>query len=265
MSNRLERKERAEARADRAATNAADAQHKVDSHIARQIPLGQPILVGHHSEGRHRRTLASFDRTIRGSIDADEQAKAADYRARNSGYAIQVGDDDATTALREKIERREVTHGQFITHNKETKKGTHVIDTKACPGCKELNHPRIGYHPTQTLPAYVLNNSRGRIKQAKQQLVKAEKVAARKTAAAQTDQSAQKIATGDGWDICNDIEDDRVRIYFDGKPPADRRAICKNYGFRWAPNVTAWQRQNTANGLFAAKQVAAALTQEASK
>lgn len=35
--------------------------------------------------------------------------------------------------------------------------------------------------------------------------------------------------------------DNRVRIYFPGKPPADVRARLKSAGFRWAPTIGAWQ------------------------
>ncbi|MDA9912862.1 DUF3560 domain-containing protein [Candidatus Nanopelagicales bacterium] len=91
MSNREERKARAEARAARAAARAEAAADAVDTHSARQIPLGQPILVGHHSERRHRRDIASFEAAIRRSVQASRAAEDAAYSARTSGYAIQVG------------------------------------------------------------------------------------------------------------------------------------------------------------------------------
>ena len=256
MSNREERRERAEARAERAAARAEAAADAVDNHIARQIPLGQPILVGHHSERRHRRDIASFEQAIGKSVAAGRAAEDAASTARNAGYAIQVGDDDAVTALRDKLATAEATHAQLVAHNKETRKGTHTISVLSCPGCKELNHPRIGFHPSQQLPSYALSNSRGRIKQVREQLAKAEKVAAAKADAAEAGQDEAEIGSGDGWQIVNDVDDDRVRITFDGKPDADTRGWLKSHGWRWSPRAGAWQRQNTPNGLAAAQLAA---------
>jgi hypothetical protein len=46
------------------------------------IPMGQPILVGHHSERRHRRDLERHDRNIRKAI---EHGHNADRAAGRSG------------------------------------------------------------------------------------------------------------------------------------------------------------------------------------
>ena len=91
-----DRYERAEARADyhgehagraAAASNAAAAA----AHgILDVIPMGQPILVGHHSEARHRRDLARADAAMhrarneeeRGEYHEDRARAAATYQAR---------------------------------------------------------------------------------------------------------------------------------------------------------------------------------------
>lgn len=50
------------------------------SESATGIPFGQPILVGHHSERRHRKVLENADRAMRKSIEEGE--KAEDYQRR---------------------------------------------------------------------------------------------------------------------------------------------------------------------------------------
>lgn len=75
-----DRAERAEARAERFgqyADNAAsrsEAASKRGHQIADGIPLGQPVLVGHHSERRARRDRERIDSATRTSIDAGNRA-----------------------------------------------------------------------------------------------------------------------------------------------------------------------------------------------
>jgi hypothetical protein len=81
-----DREERAEERADRFTEYAGNAAGRSDAayagvrRIGDGIPMGQPILVGHHSEGRARRDVARMDAGMRRSID--EQEKAAHYAGR---------------------------------------------------------------------------------------------------------------------------------------------------------------------------------------
>ena len=58
-----------------------------------------------------------------------------------------------------------------------------------------------------------------------------------------------------------DFEDGRIRFKFDGKPRQEIIDIMKSRGFRWSPSNKAWQRQNTPNGVWSAKQVMEELKQ----
>ena len=49
--------------------------------IADMIPMGQPILVGHHSERGHRRDIARIDSNMRKGIDDGKDAKIAELEA----------------------------------------------------------------------------------------------------------------------------------------------------------------------------------------
>lgn len=77
---------KAEERADRMETRSDKAISESESHrqaahsIVDQIPLGQPILVGHRSEARHRRDLARHDAHMHKFVDA--AAKAEHYERR---------------------------------------------------------------------------------------------------------------------------------------------------------------------------------------
>ncbi|WP_266214530.1 DUF3560 domain-containing protein [Paraliomyxa miuraensis] len=93
----LDRAERLEERADRLEGEAA-AEYGKHRAVLDRIPFGQPILVGHHSEGRHRRDLERADASMRRSVeaskgakDARRQAKAAEHGAaqhEKPGFAL---------------------------------------------------------------------------------------------------------------------------------------------------------------------------------
>lgn len=100
---------RAERLRDWSASNAAqsDARREGVDAIASVIPMGQPILVGHHSERRHRRDIAKIDAGMRASIDlsdkASRQASAADEIERQAAGAIYDDDLDAVERLEAKL------------------------------------------------------------------------------------------------------------------------------------------------------------------
>jgi broad specificity phosphatase PhoE len=77
------RAERLEARSQKHSSVAQQAFETADA-IAQNIPLGQPILLGHHSEKRHRRDLAKIDRNMRTCIDESNYAKRLGDRARTN-------------------------------------------------------------------------------------------------------------------------------------------------------------------------------------
>ncbi len=87
--------EKAADRADRMANrmdNAekeADTAYKTASNILSFIPPGQPILVGHHSEKRHRRDLEKSDNAMRRSVEATEKAGYYANRLANAKYTAE--------------------------------------------------------------------------------------------------------------------------------------------------------------------------------
>jgi len=90
------RQEHLEVRAERLTGEAArrfDAAHSTLDGI----PMGQPILVGHHSEGRHRRDIARAENNMRKGVDAHKEAEAAADAAKGSA------------ALMDRMERPDVT------------------------------------------------------------------------------------------------------------------------------------------------------------
>jgi hypothetical protein len=100
-----ERYERAEDRADRMsgyAENAAarsESAHARAHEIADGIPFGQPILVGHHSEGRHRRDLDRIHNLHGKGFEEGRKAEHFERRAQNA-ETTQASRENVPTTLR---------------------------------------------------------------------------------------------------------------------------------------------------------------------
>ena len=59
----------------------------------------------------------------------------------------------------------------------------------------------------------------------------------------------------EGGKVEANTQDNRLQVFFDGKPDESTRNELKGNGFRWAPSVGAWQRQLNNNAFFAANYV----------
>jgi len=108
----MTRRERLEARADKRRDWAESRDRKSAAGFARAhtiadgIPMGQPVLVGHHSERRHRRDLARIDSGMRAGCESADMAQY--HRAKADGIEHQLSrsifcdDPDAIEALEAK-------------------------------------------------------------------------------------------------------------------------------------------------------------------
>ena len=74
-----------------------------------EMTPGQPILIGHHSEKKHRRLIKRAHEDIRKSIELDDKSKFYSNRAESAENSKVIYSDDpnAITKLKEKLERLE--------------------------------------------------------------------------------------------------------------------------------------------------------------
>lgn len=115
MGGRQDYEERREQRIERYKQLSAKAKEKSEvysnSNANRilQLTPGQPILVGHHSEKRHRKLLEKASSDIKKSIEMDEKSDYYERRAESASNSKVIYNDDpnAIEKLKDKLERLE--------------------------------------------------------------------------------------------------------------------------------------------------------------
>jgi len=258
------RRERYEARADKARAEAASAD-KVGRSISDMIPMGQPILVGHYSEKRHRRDLARIDRAMQKQVDAYAKADHYEAKARSVGRAgISSDDPDAIAKLKAKREKcvasRELGKAQnrlmAAAVRKATKGGAPVDFAALMPTVEGLTEKTkanflalADMYQGCRAPKYDLTNVGAEIRRLDTRIEQLEAEHKR------NEEAPAEAIEGEGWTLEECAEDNRIRFVFAGKPDAETRKMLKANGFRWAPSVGAWQR-HLHTGRYAAEVVA---------
>lgn len=130
MTYRERRERRVETLRDRADRSEARSQEAYDAEhrIGDQIPMGQPILIGHHSQRRAERDRdrmqALASRSVEESRKAERQASSATEIERQLEVAIFDDDPDAVERLEEKIAGLEAERARFKAYNASCRKGS---------------------------------------------------------------------------------------------------------------------------------------------
>jgi hypothetical protein len=247
------RRERLMARAA-ALEAAADASYKRARALADCIPLGQPILVGHHSERRHRRDLAKIDARYRASFENAKAAADARRRAASVGKAgISSDDPGAIAKLRDELARCEAFQAQakainaVIRKHKAALQGgdvASVIAALIAAGCSQ----RVAEKAVQPdfcgrlgMPAYALSNNNANMRRIKQRIAQLE-------ANAEREQRAEVQCVG--FTVADNKDANRVQLFFPGKPSERVRDLLKSTGFHWNRGEVCWQRM-WSDGLWA--------------
>lgn len=242
------RRERAERKAARLGRK-AEGQWQSARAETEHIPMGQPILVGHHSERRHRKALERSDRKMRQAVETSEAAKAAEWSAKRAGYAISSDDPDAIPALEARLAELEASRALSKAINAAFRKGGWGAVEKV-PGAtaKIVTRARrtLELAPWMKLPMD-LKNIGANVRRVKKRIAELE-AAAERTAAPPIE--------GDGFTIEEDVDDNRIRFTFDARPDKETITKMKRSGFRWSRTHGAWQRQLNNAGRYAAHQMA---------
>lgn len=214
--------------------------------LGKFIPYGQPVLVGHHSEDKHRRfndTLRLIDRR---SIAESEKAQVLVERASRVGTGgISSDDPEALAQLREQMAGLEARQALMKAGNVAMRK----LGTAAE---REAALLALGVEPTDAKQvshrgkySYHLTNNNANLRRVAKRIEELEQLAGRVAVEVE----------GQGWSYFEDTDDNRICVEFNDKPDEDTRTTLKSMGFKWSPSRGAWVRQITGNAIAAGQAV----------
>jgi hypothetical protein len=229
---------------------------------------GQPILVGHHSEGRHRRMLERSHAKMRKSIEIAAEAEVLERRAiaAAKNKAISSDDPEAIEKIRARIDRFEDLIAQWKIINRAVRsKDPH--SSLAALGysayhIEELLKPdfmgRVG------IPDYEFTNTRAEIRRLKERLAELQEAATT---------AAPEPVEIDGAEARWDTDENRVIVEL---PPGTaarpltreekrrRSEIMRRWGFVWSDSRGAYVRKANQRAWSSAIAAMKALAQSAS-
>ena len=250
------RRERYERLSEKARADSDSAYNRA-GQIGAMIPFGQPILVGHHSEKHHRADLKRIDNAMRRSINERDKANHYAGKADSVGKGgISSDDPEALVKLREKLAKMEarraglkalnLAHKRFLKNPESLDKSD--LDFSARFRVRNYT-PRYSWEP-HPVPPYEFTNLSGNMRRIKQRIAELDREA--KT-------EASPDVQGDGFTVSQAPHDNRIRVYFDTKPPKEICQLMRSRGFVFSRAEKGWQRKLNNAGRYAAQAVAAEL------
>jgi hypothetical protein len=238
--------DRLDDRRDRLEAAAAKAEAETDRRFKAATeglpPMGQPILVGHHSEKRHRAAIKRSDVNMRKGSEAHDRAKDLRYRAAAVGTGgISADDEDAPAKIADRIAELTARQEKMKSRNAYWRKNATMV---GCPGvsdakAKLLDEDIPGRYSwaRKPYPSYALSNNNANIRRLKLRLEVIEEETARR------EEPTPEPDRQDGFTFTEHPEENRAWIEFDRRP---NKAVTKHlrmYGWKWSPTRTAWVRQ----------------------
>lgn len=249
-----QRRERYEDRAARARAEASATVQR--AHNMAPNPPDQPILIGHHSERRHRRTLEKMDNLYRHAfVECAGKASHYDSKAKGVGRGgISSDDPEAVRKLLEQLQGRiksqEIMKACNAAIRKNKNKAEEIqVSALLALGQTEENARtllkgdfcgRIGF------ASYSLQNNNAQIKRLKTRIAELQAV---QEAVNETEEEHE------GFVMKIDNEENRIMFIFNGKPEDAIRSHLKSYAFKWSPSRGAWVRKITPNALASAERL----------
>lgn len=247
------KRNRLEERADKKQSEAENAYQRSRS-LVEDIPFGQPILVGHHSEQKHRNTVDKSWNLLGKSVSLSKDADKLSQRANGVGRGgISSTDPEALVKLQNKYENlvnaqdvmkkvNKIVKSKKLNEQEKIEKilSEKLLKTEALTA--EILKPdfasRVGF------ASYSLSNNNAEIRRTKQRIYELKKL-----------QNSSPIEFENN-DFSMVINNGQVVIDFKGGKPNDStRTLIKQSAFKWSRYQTAWVRKVTVNALASANHL----------
>lgn len=245
-----DRKERLQDRAIKARSDSDD-QHKRSHSLVGHIPMGQPILVGHHSERSHRNTLDKSWKAMGKAVALSKHADKLDRRAEGVGSGgISSVDPEAITKLKAKLAGLEKAQTTMKAANKALKTGNDsalIALGLSQEVIEDIKKP--DFQGKTGFASYSLTNNNANIRTTKKRIAELETI-----------HTSEPINfKSDFFDMF--IEDGQIRVNFHAGKPSDevRELVKRTYSFKWSRYSGMWVRKVTANALASAERLCVAL------
>jgi hypothetical protein len=198
--------------------------------MASDIPFGQPILVGHHSEGRDRNYRGRIQSKFRKGFELYEKSKELQLRAAGmaANDAIYSDDPEAVEKLDSKLESLLALQARYkainAAHAKYQKNPASLDKSDLSEADKKLIrdwHPHYAFekHPIQP---FTLSNLSARIRTAKQRAEQVEKKQA----------MHDEDFTVDGVRVEGRPSENRIRVYYPARVDPETFRLLRQHGFR---------------------------------
>ena len=214
--------------------------------IGDRIPMGQPILVGHHSERGHRADLKRMDGHMRKLGDHLKTAKHYEKKIETltSSRVIFSDDPDALEKLDAKADRIQAYIDEMKRINKEYRHTKNLAAIEMSEPMRKAaeNNMRI-WQRGGPFPAYCITNARARMKSA-----------LKRAAQVSNAESFEpfKVSTASGEIIEVILDEGRIQVAFPWKPNEATRHKLKTspIALKWSRYSQAWVRKYTGQGEF---------------
>lgn len=178
-----------------------------------------------------------------------EKKHGIDFYSTN---VIKKEDSDAVDKLKEKILKLEQLQEKMIEANKIIRKYKTNEERKAelikAGFSEKLTDEmlEVNCFGGQGFERFKTTNNGAEIRRAKQRLEQTEKLKSQKTV---------EIKAENGIRLEDNPAENRIRIFYNGKPPAETISELKHYAYRWTPSLGCWQAyRNNRSIEFAKKQ-----------
>jgi hypothetical protein len=260
-----QRREWAEKRDERSEQEAEKARKTVE-----HIPLGQPILVGHHSERTHRNTIDRAHRAMGRAVESRQMARK--HRSKAAGIEDQLDrsifsdDEDAVGRLAAKIAGLEALRDRMKAvqaawrkagkpaHATDGDVSEHMAMWRKIAAAGELTDEELlralrgmalDFTNRGPFPSYALSNLGANIRRLRKRV---EQVENRQERAERAEAAGGVVIEGDEY----------VRVTFAEKPPRETLNELKAAGFRWGGGSWAGKRENLPESVVEATESGAA-------